>query len=222
MSASEANNARRAAYGRGWYDALKHIKEQQLNNSRMDELERGLTGIAKKVLACIPLADDWNIAQIIAELARQGSVQELRVVQGCITNLREQGLVREPKAGRFIRVARKAGAKPLGEAPQDDRSFAEQAAEAVAGMAKGVEILAASAPTIRSAGQDADALTKLARLAELSSIVRNLSKSLLTVADGIDDMTLEIELRIQAVDSQAEKLKQLGALLRSIGVGELS
>lgn len=72
--------------------------------ARMSEIERGLTGLAKKVYALVPAESHWTLHDIHAESNRIGQHLERRVLEGTLESLVKSGLVKKDASGRFIRV----------------------------------------------------------------------------------------------------------------------
>lgn len=61
------------------------------------------SAIAKKVFEAVPIQSPQSITWITSALKRAGGTSDLKVVGGCLSTLKESGLVREPKAGTFQR-----------------------------------------------------------------------------------------------------------------------
>lgn len=79
-----------------------------MNAARLKQVENGLSGIARKVLEAVPIADQWPAHTIANEIKRAtGSAPEIKIVNGCLESLRSSGLVREPTRGKWIRVSTK-------------------------------------------------------------------------------------------------------------------
>jgi hypothetical protein len=158
-------------------------------NIRLANKESSLTNVAKKVLEAIPIRDAWTIQQVYQELARQQHTIEARIIGGCIDDLTERGLIRQPQTGRFQRVAYK---EDTGQAPKVDRT--------IVAISEGVN-------DARHMTEINDPLTSLARLAD----------RLRTMAGEIDDAALAMAQQVQEAKEGTEKLQQLQALLKSIG-----
>jgi len=62
------------------------------------------TGIAKKVLAAVPIQSPWEVRKIVAEIARTGPMPDKRIVEGCLRSLCDSGLIRESPFGFFQRI----------------------------------------------------------------------------------------------------------------------
>lgn len=167
-----------------------------MNNARLEELERSLTGIARKVLGVVPTSTEWFAKEIHSELSRTGTSIERRVVDGCLTSLIASGLVREPAPGKFIRVGPKPVITPAAEAREMSRTL----------------ILAAAAspepaPTPRE---------PLDVLAEAAASMRAFGKSFSDLAVQIEEAAVAIEERAEVSAADAAKLRQLQTLLKSL------
>lgn len=75
-----------------------------MNNARLRAIEEGQTGIAKKVLASVPIQEAWTARQIVSDIARSGSRPDPHIVEGCLNTLVDSGLVRERPRGYFQRI----------------------------------------------------------------------------------------------------------------------
>ncbi|MBM2769905.1 hypothetical protein [Burkholderia anthina] len=65
----------------------------------------GQATIAKKVFEVVPIRDAWSIHQMMSHLTKiTKSHIDYRVMQGCLSALKDSGLVREPQRGFFQRV----------------------------------------------------------------------------------------------------------------------
>lgn len=160
--------------------------------AKMESLTQGLNGVAKKVLEACPLSGPWTTGQIVGEIRRQGHGIEFNVVQGCIARLVEQGLVREPEHGLFVRVAARMRvvAKPEPEP--------EQPAE--------------RAPAHRPE-EPANPLDRLGRIA---ATARSLAEQLAALASEIDSAAIDAEQRVETISADASKLRQLQQLIKSL------
>lgn len=71
---------------------------------RMRAIADSQTGIAKKVLAAVPIQSPWEVRKIVAEIARTGPMPDKRIVEGCLRSLCDSGLIRESPFGFFQRI----------------------------------------------------------------------------------------------------------------------
>lgn len=164
--------------------------------ARLQTAERSINTMARKVLDAVPFNDAWSQQAIAQEMRRQrGTVPGLDVVRGCLEQLRSVGLVKLVEAGMFQRVMARPAltlAAPVAEEPQ-------------------VMTTTATPP----APQKASPTDTLAALAQSA---RRMAVALNDMADEIEAVALDYEERIQAVSGDVDKLRQLQALLSSLGL----
>jgi len=160
-----------------------------LNEARFSSIHRGLSTVAQKVYAAVPIADEWAIEAVRRELTRKGHSIDLHTIRGCMSTLVDSGLVAEPSRGTFSRVAikeaYKAPPKPIKEAKQPEK------------------------PAMPKQGA-------IDKLTALSARVRAAMSAMKTLADDIDNAALEIEADILKAGEGAQKYKQLQALLKEM------
>jgi len=161
-----------------------------VNEAKIARLESGLNGIARKVLDSVPVLVPWGKDQIHGELRRQGVGCDRALVDGCLDNLRGRGLIREPARGQFIRITGKT------TSPQPEEDMATTRAQVLQPQAVEMQV-----------AEKKDSLSRLADCA----------KSLRQMADQVDAIVLDVEERVQTIERDTEKLRQLQALLKSIG-----
>ncbi|WP_157669301.1 hypothetical protein [Chitinibacter sp. GC72] len=76
-----------------------------MQRARFESIYRGLSNIARKVYDAVPIGDAWSKALITQEIRRVTKTStDARVIDGCLSSLVENGLVREPTRGAFVRV----------------------------------------------------------------------------------------------------------------------
>lgn len=161
-----------------------------MNEARFYSIHRGLSTVAQKVYAAVPIADEWAIEAVRRELTRKGHTIDLHTIRGCVSTLVDSGLVTEPSRGTFSRVAIKeaykapAEPKPIKEAKQPEKPMPKQGA--------------------------------IDKLTALSARVRTAVSAMKTLADDIDNAALEIEADILKAGEGAQKYKQLQALLKEM------
>lgn len=161
--------------------------------ARLEATERGLSGIAKKVLEATPIGEPWPIQKIASELSRlQGSSPRFDVVQGCLSHLREVGLVKEPERLKFQRV-HAAPRLSLAKPAQKDEPMPQTQTTATAEPPATIDQLAALAAT-----------------------ARRMAVGLNSLADEIEAAAIDFEERLQQAGKDGEKLRQLQALLKGI------
>lgn len=73
--------------------------------SRYEAMERELTPVARKVFECVPVQEAWTVFRISAELKRQGTPKDRRIVDGCLSSLVRDGLIKfDPPTDIYQRV----------------------------------------------------------------------------------------------------------------------
>lgn len=213
MNESEAK--RRAAYGRGLYEGLRlagiNNPEVFMNESKMLQKEEGLNGMAKKVLDAVPIQESWTKQQIAAEMRRAGSNAGVDVIESCLNTLRGRGLVKEPERGAFTRCEAKKPT-PVQKSESTVAIISGEELMRQKGWLKTNEPKKEPMQAIQTKPQNEkssanDTMTKIASIAE------NLRKK----ADELDGIAIEYEERMQAIQRDTEKLRQLQTLLKSLG-----
>lgn len=176
-------------YAAGFYDGLRKsgIEDVEgfVNAAKMKRVEDGLSGIARKVLEAVPIADQWQAHTIANEIKRAtGSAPEIKIVNGCLESLRSSGLVREPTRGKWIRVSTKEHADADDEpAPvkvvelrkqqpeQTAREMLSQVAIAMMDLAAKVEDVANEIDKAEKRNEE-----KTAKLRQLQELLRGLGQ----------------------------------------------
>jgi len=159
-----------------------------MNEAKINRIESGLNGMAKKVLDAVPAQSPWSKDQIAIEIRRRGSGADRSVLDGCLDSLRGRGLIKEPTRGQFIRVV----GKTTTNQPEED-TLSPQTPPAR---------LPASAAPMPQAEKD-----PLARLAAASKLLRQ-------AADEIDAAALDAAEQVQTAAKDTEKFRQLQQLLK--------
>lgn len=155
-----------------------------MNEAKIARISSGLNAIARKVLDAVPAQAIWSKTQIHAELRRLGVSCDRSLVDGCLDNLRGQGLIKEPSRGEFTRVIPKTTTHQLEELMPTPQT-----------------------PPFRpSASPASTKKDPLSRLADAAKLLRQ-------VADEIDAAALDAEETVQAAAKDTEKFRQLKALL---------
>lgn len=164
-----------------------------MNASRMAEAERSLTSVARKVLDVTPIAEPWTIGSIINELSRKGIRLDYDVVQGCLVSLRDDGLVREVEKNIYQR----AQPKPL--------------------IVKAKPLRAVEPPAPEPDPEPPAPTEPLVDIGTLAVRMRAQAEVLMAMADELERVGLEFEARVEHANEDGAKLRQLQALLKSIG-----
>ena len=75
-----------------------------MNATRIRAIEDGQSGTAKKVLAAVPIKEDWTIHQIGAEMRRLGWAPNVDVIERCLMHFIEQKIVRKVQPDTYQRT----------------------------------------------------------------------------------------------------------------------
>lgn len=167
--------------------------------SRLD----GQTSIAKKVYECVPAQEFWSAGQICEELGRKGQTPNKRVVEGCLSTLKESGLVLEQGHGYFKAIVLKK--KPTLEAVPFAVYTADSNEEVEVNTVKAVE----KKPVVKR--------SPIEILSGLASKIENMMDEMDDLKKEIEDAALEITEQMQADDDKIKQLRQLQALLKNLG-----
>lgn len=171
-----------------------------MNPARYQELERSQSGVAKKVLAAMPLQEPWSIQKVMTELMRQGHHIEHRVVLGCVSGLLDSGLIREPSRGTYVRVR----VRPTIVEPKVALDVTSLVAASPTGS-----IAPAAVPPRKEEGH-------MDKLAALAADLRKLSADAATLAGRVDDVAVEVEEAMQKLRDDGGKLNALRELLKGV------
>lgn len=156
--------------------------------ARHEERIRNMSAIAQKVYNAVPASEPWSMTRIHAEMQRLGgSSRDSRIVQGCLNSLKDAGLVEEPARLVFIRSA-----------VRPDKPLQETAKPTTEKVEKTMSLSPAKQPR-----------TPMAILTDLAARCKAL-------ADDIETAALEIDEHVTAKGADADKLKQLQALLKGL------
>lgn len=161
-----------------------------LTAQKFESTYRGLSEQAKKVLNAVPMDEAWDFTQIGFEIKRNGqTIQDLNVLRGCLNSLVDAGMVIEPTKGKFIRVHVKSK-----DAIQEVRVTVKPEPKAPQKI-------------------EPQAVTKTGPI----DILGNFAKRFREMADEMETAAIALAERDEKTSAEAEKLRQLQALLKSIG-----
>ena len=207
----------RRIFGRGMLEGVRvagipNPEEFLMNQKRMRSVVAGLNGVATKVLAAVPLAEDWTLNQIAAELHRQDKGYTLDVVEGSVGKLLEVGLVKTNGLGK-ARTFRSLYSMVQHEAEEkaavrlDQQRAQERPVPPVPG---------ATPQPVAAPARPIDPLTLLSDLAEDA---RKIGHGLHSLADRLDEAALAVTTKIEEVGKAEAKLQQLRAQFKAL-IGE--
>ena len=160
------------------------------NARKLQLLEAQQTGVARKVLNAVPYDEFHSGQAILSEIYRlTHSRVDLHTVEGCLSDLAKQGLVREFPKGCYRRI--------LPNPPKETEPAADVAAEL-------------PPKVITPPPTPVEATDWISRLAGLANSLRR-------SADAIDDIALAVQDEIEEAKGSNAKLKQLQAVLAGVG-----
>lgn len=172
-----------------------------MNQHKFDAVYRGLTTQAKKVYECVPISESWTPAQIMGELHRRNiSMNDRHVVMGCLNSMIACGIVNEVPRGEFRREV----IRPKYEAK-------EQVIEAIEPTEELEVKKSASIPNHTQ--------SSAAPVAEPSALdlLGEFAQRLRILADDAERIAIAIAGQAEKNDAETAKLRQLQALLKSLG-----
>ena len=197
----------RRIFGRGMLEGVRvagipNPEEFLMNQKRMRSVVAGLNGVATKVLSAVPLAEDWTLNQIAAELHRQDKGYTLDVVEGSLAKLLEVGLVKVHGLGKG-RTFRSLYSMVQHEAEEkaavrlDQQRAQERPVPPVPG---------ATPQPVAAPARPIDPLTLLSDLAEDA---RKIGHGLQVLADRLDNVALAVAAKIEDAGTADQKLQQM-------------
>lgn len=172
-----------------------------MNPSILQSKANNLSGILRKVLEAVPIAEAWGASAVCKELLRTGHGADIRTVTGCLNHLLQIGLVREPRTGAFRRVAMKVKTKE------------ECTAMNVTPMPPNAKPIVEFAPIAAATALAAAAVTDPDPIKRLYATIAQLRK----LASEAEELVLEAEAQIDDMKSNNAKLRQLQEFLKSLG-----
>lgn len=167
--------------------------------ARAEALLQGQTSLARKVFDATPIQESWTVASIRNALSGASMTTSAHVIRGCLRELIDAGLVRQPERNQFQRVEIRAAAKPQQQEP-----------------AMPAAAQATPAPPSIPAEQHTP-LELLGELAgEMGALAKAMAEQLHNMARRIEEVALVVEQDREAIAADLTKLRQFQALLKSM------
>lgn len=157
----------------------------------------GLTAVQKKIYEVTPIAQSWDVTSIKTELARTSTPTESRVILGCLSGLAASGLVKEAPKGMFQRVHVDAKVE----------SLLEKQSEAQDKQPENTEVM--TKPKNQAA--------PIEKISKLTEKCKSILEMLTELSSEIETVAIEVQESFSDQGKDAEKLRQLQLLLKSIG-----
>lgn len=157
-----------------------------MNQRRLTILLEQQTTTARKVFEAVPVKEAWAAHQISSEMKREGCNYSLKVVEGCLSSLAEDGLIKEKPRGSFQRVVIEEPAPVMG-----------------------VDLAADGADAM------AYALVKR-KQPDLLTLLGDIANKLRGLADDIDTAALMSQEEMQKLGHEGRQLQQLREMLKGV------
>lgn len=180
--------------------ACFYKRRAEMRQSKFNSIFNGLSAIVKKVYEATPAQSAWDASQIHAEMYRTGASScDMRTTKGCLDTLIKSGLVKEPTHGMFVRVLieKHTPTQPY-QCPPASKPYTTINTEQ---------------PTM-TAHTTESPIEKISKLSAKSHALVEMAKKL---SADIETVAIEVEDMFSARDAETAKLKQLQALLKSLG-----
>lgn len=168
---------------------------------RRDQLLQGQSGIAKKVYEATPCgsgvsATVYEVAQAMKKAT--GAATDIRTLRGCLSSLRESGLIKEVVPGSFRQVDTRDGHVSFGKT-------------------LGVEVGKMVQQAVVASKEGGESRDTLDMLGGLSERLRGLAASAGRLADDIDAAALSLGERFNESAAEVVKVRQIATLLKELG-----
>lgn len=194
---------RRKAYGKGCHDALRILGvswDEYMNITKLHRAEQALSGIEAKVFECMPIEESWDRHAIMSEMKRRtGTNSDARVVDGCIADLLQRGLIKEPLPHQYKRAR----------------------VHQVHQVVPEVVVVAAAIPERKPEPEKpvlkpATLKDPLEMLAVMAADIRKQAAHLNASADALEAAALSVAERLQGADAKLEHYRELVKLASSL------
>lgn len=174
-----------------------------MSDARYRQIRGGLSDIALRIYAVVPMQEFWDKAQVLRAMVKSGSHISPDVVAGCLDSLRRSGLIKENRDG-FCRVPVKAppvkglaSLKLVTETPPEEESTM------------------GNIPTPKPAPVKIGSVETLGRLAQqLIVMAQRHRDEIEDLAHLLADAAIEIQGEMENNAAAAERFQQLQALMK--------
>lgn len=161
-----------------------------MNHTRFKEIYSRQTPQARKVYDAMTPALALTPTQVIARMS--DGTYSLSIVHGCLSSLKDSGLVKEHSPGVYHRI----------EAPAPKQRVVRTPNQHV----KGEDVVKL---------EDAD--HSVVKEKTLLDHIADFAADMRTLSERAEDLALMVEEQLQSHSDEMDKMKQLKALLKSIG-----
>lgn len=170
------------------------------------------SAIARKVFEVVPIQEPWSSQMIFGELKKQHNTSaDFHAIQGCLADLKAQGLIREVSRLRFQRY-------PVTQPKMGDLIREAQEAQKTTEQTPPQKEAATVNAIVATPGKPVDPLSRLATLAQKVRDTAAVHQAAMNeLADGIEEVALSIEAEREVNAKSMESFHQLKGLLKVIG-----
>jgi predicted DNA-binding protein len=170
----------------------------EVKATKAKELEKTLSSHEEKVFQSVPITDDWTISQICADLSRRRLGHDHPSVKRSVMSLIDRGMVIESSKNKYKRTPVKSVV-----------AEADRPVDAIKPARLNMRLVKKVQPK-----QEPEFMKKLE---DLSSRVGKLATEAKEIAEAFEEVAIEIVEHISTSEEKVKQLKQLQALLKSIG-----
>ena len=198
-----------------------------MSPSRFQQIWGGMNGAARKVYEEVPHTVPDDASQIAIALGRARTPMSLKVIQGCLEQLRAAGLVKQGKDG-YIRVGvRKPAKKTLADLKEVLQETTEPAAELAAPYTP-PPAPKPETPPMTTKPHPENLSDKIGTLAQqlqamalrqqqaMHDLAASQKEEMCALADLIADAALDVQEKFDKDEESMAKVRQLQALLKGI------
>jgi hypothetical protein len=198
-----------------------------MKESRQTQLLNGVSTLAQKTFPFVPIQESWSCTDIHRAMTKGGATSTaFRVVRACLGEMKDAGLIREPKPDFFQREAVKhktveqpylrdatpAGYTPNGMIIREEKFVPKNPPQGNKDVSnKAPAVVASEAKTVSAV----ELLTELA--VDFGDFAEQVAKSHKAFASRLVDISAQIENDLSSNSEELEKLRSLKSLLKSLG-----
>lgn len=193
-------------YAKGFYDGLRAAGVQDtagydlggnkpMNEAKLESMLANATAISKKVYDSVPIEKPWSKTDIHNDMVRRNvGGGGLRMTEGCLNTLKDQGFISEPEKGFFVRKPVKLKVKKVNKLKSVKASNVDPSPQSESTKVAPIDLLS-----------------------DLSEKAVKIGLQLKELSEAIDNAALIIDEHVNAKDQEHSKLVQLKELLKDLG-----
>lgn len=201
-----------------YYVVRQELRIIGMKESRQQQLLQGQTSQARKIFDAVPIAEPWTEATINKTFSLTGAQPVAsHTLRACLRDMRDAGLIREPKVGYYQRVAvtRNVPTPQKEVEPMSSQSAPARAPVRETVVTHKIDLAITNADEV--AKPKATAATVLLALAiQVNELHASFSKGIANIAEQLEAVATQVEEESAANAEAAENLARLRALLKGI------